>query len=371
MKWLLCERVCPTPTIPSALLMQYYATIGLSGSLGSPSEKDFLSTTYGAEFLDVPPFLDTCAGARKHPPTLLGDSVSVFITPREQYTAVARLALAQCTRVPVVVIAKNSIAAAAIFAEVRAQAAEALGNPAAADSVAQLFVEATEGQRSVVERATVPFERAPYDFVWRITVTEYWGGRGQDYRVNNDDVDTAGGLLVIMTEIPVSEREWVQWKGRTARNDRRGQYAVMLCADDEPCKSSAATLAEHRVQVSTVAAPAPGAVPQPQQPVLASFRPPLVHALLRVRDEEQRAKLAGLGPDIARGQQLAELCDKFYAQHADKKGGWPANEPQRRLRDFLREEKSNMTAGKIAAFAASVGLSMDAAAYLAKSQYAQ
>ena len=33
--------------------------------------------------------------------------------------------------------------------------------------------------------------------------------------------------MVMVTTIP-HEREWTQWKGRTARQDRNGQFAVFL-----------------------------------------------------------------------------------------------------------------------------------------------
>lgn len=39
--------------------------------------------------------------------------------------------------------------------------------------------------------------------------------------------------MVVMTSIPDSEREWVQWKGRTARQDRAGQYKVILNQHDD------------------------------------------------------------------------------------------------------------------------------------------
>lgn len=282
------------------------------------------------------------------------------------------MALRKCPRVPVVVIAKNSIVASAIHAVVKERASKILGlrSAEAADSVVQLFVETSEGQRAIVEKATTPYERGSYDNVYRVTVTEYWGGRGQDYRVKGRDVDDSGGLLVIATEIPVSEREWVQWKGRTARSDHAGQYAVVLCAGDEPCKSSSGKLAEHR---ATAAAGEDrfidDADARPPPPLPCAFRPSIIPALLHVRDEEQRKKLAVLSPTIRRGLLLAELCDKFYARHADNSGTWPANDAQRELRDFLYEKRSSATVSEIAAFAVSVGLTTSVVAYQSASQY--
>jgi hypothetical protein len=304
---------------PCCALLQYHAILGLSGSLGSPSEKEFLTRTYGADFFDVPPFIDTCVGASKHPPQLLDNAISIYASTAEQYAAVADMALRKCESVPVVIIAKNSIAATVIHGVIleRARAQLRLANAEAAAAVVQLFVETTEGQRAVVDRATTPFERGPYDVIWRVTVTEYWGGRGHDYRVKGRDVDAAGGLLVIATEIPVSEREWVQWKGRTARSDHTGQYAVVLCAADEPCKSSLEKLAENRVLAPVaVTGDAPSIAPPPS----TTYRPALITALLQVR--KWRAELASGGlaprrtcyehvsrdPSFPRLSSLSEYC---------------------------------------------------------------
>ena len=64
-------------------------------------------------------------------------------------------------------------------------------------------------------------------------MTELFGGRGHDFSVMDEGADANGGMLVIATSIP-DEREWTQWKGRTARQDKPGQYMVILRRDD-PC----------------------------------------------------------------------------------------------------------------------------------------
>lgn len=63
-------------------------------------------------------------------------------------------------------------------------------------------------------------------------MTEKWGGRGHDFKMQDPDAnDKGGGLLVIATSIPADgEREWIQWIGRTARQDKPGQYYAVLCA---------------------------------------------------------------------------------------------------------------------------------------------
>jgi Mg-chelatase subunit ChlD len=67
---------------------------------------------------------------------------------------------------------------------------------------------------------------------WRVTVTDPRGGRGTDYRVDFKEVDDNGGLLLIPTLIPPAQRDWTQYLGRTARQDRRGQYCAVLCSKD-------------------------------------------------------------------------------------------------------------------------------------------
>ena len=46
-------------------------------------------------------------------------------------------------------------------------------------------------------------------------------------QVVDKEANANGGMLVIATSIP-DKREWIQWKGRTARQDRPGQFQVVL-----------------------------------------------------------------------------------------------------------------------------------------------
>jgi hypothetical protein len=41
-----------------------------------------------------------------------------------------------------------------------------------------------------------------------------------------------GGLMLIIGLVPDSEREYIQFLGRTARQDKRGQFAAVLLASD-------------------------------------------------------------------------------------------------------------------------------------------
>ena len=63
-----------------------------------------------------------------------------------------------------------------------------------------------------------------------------FGGRGHDFDCLDERANAEGGMLVVATSIP-DAREWAQWRGRTARQDRPGQYLVVLSAEDEPFAS--------------------------------------------------------------------------------------------------------------------------------------
>jgi hypothetical protein len=88
----------------------------------------------------------------------------------------------------------------------------------------------TEFQQ-MVEVATQPLE-AEHGRQWRVTATTAIGARGQDYHISDELVDEKGGFLLILEYIPESEREWIQFLGRTARHDHPGQYAVVSNSDD-------------------------------------------------------------------------------------------------------------------------------------------
>ena len=78
-------------------------------------------------------------------------------------------------------------------------------------------------------------------------------------------------MLVIATSIP-DAREWAQWKGRTARQDRPGQYLVVLSAEDEPFASEPG-LAEARGHPNPNPSPEPNPDPNPDPSLSPSLSP--------------------------------------------------------------------------------------------------
>eukprot|EP00928_Gymnodinium_smaydae_P063628 TRINITY_DN47149_c0_g1_i1.p1 TRINITY_DN47149_c0_g1~~TRINITY_DN47149_c0_g1_i1.p1 ORF type:complete len:1550 (+),score=417.94 TRINITY_DN47149_c0_g1_i1:130-4779(+) len=221
----------------------YHRILGLSGSIGSGAERRFLRDTYRAAFLEVPPFLRTCRGSPFHEPVPapLGQerkAVYVEADARAQLARVAEVALDARQRVPVLVVARDRAHADSIVQGLR-DAAQSWGLGAIAEDVIRplsrsVYEADPEQWKENLNRATMPLgeRHVRGGKSWRITVTDPRGARGTDYRVDDNDVDNRGGLLLIPLIIPSSQRDWTQFLGRTARQDRRGQYCAVLCSKD-------------------------------------------------------------------------------------------------------------------------------------------
>jgi hypothetical protein len=265
---------------------------------------------------------------RKEEPVLVRDTAFVYPTRAEQFREVARLAIEQSATAPVVIITAASSLAEALLREIESQGAINECAPV-------LFLQHGSRRNGVpltwsaaVELSTQPITNAAGRRCWPITVTDYFGGRGHDFRINDPQVDQAGGLTVIATCIPPNEREWAQWLGRTARNDRRGRFAVILSEEDEPVQDQSST--PHRVRLAVISEHRrPGATRE--------YTPKLVSALLGVRDQATKAALDALSNGaVHRGQLMNELCDIFYEEFGPG-APWPGvpGSPHEQLRDFL------------------------------------
>ena len=73
----------------------------------------------------------------------------------------------------------------------------------------------------------------PNLIIYLNSVTDNYGGRGHDIDCRDEDANLNGGMIVIATSIPET-REWIQWKGRTARHARPGPYLAVLPQQAEP-----------------------------------------------------------------------------------------------------------------------------------------
>jgi len=188
----------------------------------------------------------------------------------------------------------------------------------------------------IIEKATALV--SPDSKIRRITVTDGFGGRGHDFAVYDEHVDVCGGLAVIVTDIPASERDWVQWLGRTARSDRRGQYAIIICQEDEPV-SSYAELRTHLI------------------PNKSNFyHANLLRKLLDIQDKKTNGRIDGLRGAIERGQLANELCEKFYYKfkRPESSENWPSCEQDQKLSVFWGAGR--FTKSSLQEFKSSIGL---------------
>jgi superfamily II DNA/RNA helicase len=306
---------------------QYSCIFGLTGSVGAEAEKGYLVEHYGAAFFKVPSFLSTCTAATPSAAENLG--VSVYDTEAEQQAQVVIRAVesSQSTSqaVPVVIITKSPQQVEAI----QKQLASRVGSK----GVQTLLQHDRDGNSlktewsSVISKAT---KLAEDSTGYMITVTSFFGGRGIDYKVSEQAVDDAGGLMLIMTDIPENEREWIQWKGRTARQDQRGQYTVILSREDELIQK-----ATTRGEIQ------PGS--QQDRSV--------IEGLLAIRNEEMVEKLRRYADDVANGKRLNALCDEFYRRAGDQSdhafhntAEWPGSQQGRTLRNFFERHQFDATA---------------------------
>jgi len=157
----------------------------------------------------------------------------------------------------------------------------------------------------------------------RVTVTDRFGGRGHDYQVLDKIAIENGGMLVIATSIP-DEREWIQWRGRTARQDKPGQYHVVL-------NRQAAPFTDH-----------PGLADQ-----IAGMRRPddRLAKLLEVQDENIGATLKKFALDQELGEQVNELTEAYFRQYPRSfDDPWPSPEHMvhdQQLRALLEQLQEN------------------------------
>jgi len=225
---------------------KYGRILGLSGSIGSPPEREFLRDTYRASFFEVPPFLKTCRGSPWHEatPTPVGDARQPVYVERTAEAQIARLAdvvLDARERVPVLVITKDRSSADQLVERLRHLVkSRGLGSQSVdiVRSLSRTLYEADPEQwKENLNRSTLPLSDGE-NKCWRITVTDPRGGRGTDYRVDDQIVDANGGLLLVPMWVPTSRREWTQFLGRTARQDCHGQFCCILNAGDYKSISS-------------------------------------------------------------------------------------------------------------------------------------
>lgn len=317
------------------MLSQYSCIAGFSGSIGTKAERKFLCEKYNVWWFDTPSYLNTCTNVRKMPPQLMDDPVlskgvacvHVYPTTEAQHAKLVEIALRLYRSVPVLIIAKSTGEAYEIEEKIKAAVStDDLLAGAKAEDYYQMFMEYdrnssvlnTSTWANTVHRAT--FRKKEEDR-FCITITDPFGGRGHDFDVNSEEVNSRGGLAIIMTSIASSERVFKQWKGRTARKDNKGQYAVVLCSEDPLISQNEGVLKEC-VTKDTIE---------------FVYSEKLIEKLQDKQDEKQREILRNLDVDMNKGMRLNKLCDEFYSKNPTlvmKEETWPL-EAQVSLRNIL------------------------------------
>lgn len=162
------------------------------------------------------------------------------------------------------------------------------------------------------------------DTYFQITVTDKWGGRGHDFESKHAKAEENGGPLVIATSIP-DTREWTQWKGRTARQDKKGQYLVVLSEQSErdiAQQSASETSQEVEKRLNTV-----------KSDILAGKFDSAIEVLTDAIDSSVDGRLKDFRAKQVRGVWLSQLCGLYYETHArDIQELWP-------FQKFLKEDQ--------------------------------
>jgi len=173
----------------------------------------------------------------------------------------------------------------------------------------------------------------------RVTITDRFGGRGHDFQVVDKEANANGGMLVIATSIP-DEREWIQWKGRTARQDRPGQFYVILDTKAKPFSAKKDLLAKVKAAKHT-AGEKKG---EPDHDVR-------VELLLDCADDGIGDKLVAFASEQAAGEKLNQLAEKYFKAHPRSfDAPWPSElESDKKLRHLMTtliDEKPEMIKAK-------------------------
>lgn len=341
-------------------MASFPTTFGVSGSLGGESERNFMTEMYGARFVQVPGFLDTCTGPPHAPPALLKGTVYVHDSREQQLKAIVARAVEKRQSVPVLIIMHDPELAKRVQRLVSDRLPNGHGrlrDRSGAPEV-QLYISEIEKSKltGIVMKATEPIDENTQEKRFRVTVTDYSGGRGIDYNMPADsDTDDAGGLLVILSCIPKEgEREWIQWRGRTARKDRRGQYSVILCREDEPVSTRLDLIEKHAL---------------PSKPTC--YNAAVITDLLIYYDEMNRNKLERGAAARRTALQVSEFCDRFWATFGSAHGNphgrrWPFDATETAFRDFLTEHQHDSNPKMLIDFAVKLGVIADASMYRSK-----
>ena len=277
----------------------YAGIFGLTGSVGGKAELGYLTKTYSAVKFDAPRFLDTCVGdARK---VVQNHGVELLDGPEALVKRVVELAHQYFRQVPVLIIASSTEELGVLHKAVQD------GGKVPSDEVQRFSEFDANGAslknewQTIIDDATKRLGSSE-DNRCRVTVTDRFGGRGHDFQVVDKEANANGGMLVIATSVP-DEREWIQWKGRTARQDRPGQFYVILDKKSKPLQKSGLI---SRVQKATISSGERKGQPDHDA---------RVEMLLDCADDGIGDKLIAFEKEQAAGEKLNEV----RAPHFDRR----------------------------------------------------
>ncbi|KAL1529282.1 hypothetical protein AB1Y20_000236 [Prymnesium parvum] len=302
---------------------KYECIFGLTGSVGGQAERDYIEKTFNAVPYQVPLFLTTCRGSGKIPARNKG--VIIEQNMEAMIRKVCDLTIENYQKVPVLIITQGKLGDElnkvhrALLSRLENERMRS-GLEFDPTSLMTLTERDEDGKlldwnwKTVIEDTTKRTGTGEASH-FHITVTDIFGGRGHDFNCNDEYANNNGGMLVIATSIP-DTREWIQWKGRTARQDRPGQFYVVMSAQD-------AMFTDHKTLISDLK----GKSDDDQ-----------IEFILRLQDEGINEVLSYYQKEQARGAWLNEMCDKYFTSHQRDNAEWPSSQHQStdiKLRDLL------------------------------------
>jgi hypothetical protein len=325
------------------MFSQYECLAGFSGSIGA---QEYLWDQFKTWSFYTPSFLNTCKGVSKVPPSLMDDPerkgfpcVHILSTREKQFQKIVEIAARMYIKVPVLIIAASALEAYALERRLVAylcvkhnEDERELKDGDNPKDFVQTFLQfkkdltiTTEDRPSttpdkdnwgrIVHEAT-----ARCSDRYRITVTDPFGGRGHDFDVNDEKIEAHHGFALIMTSIPISEREWIQWKGRTSRRDNRGQYTVVLSEEDETIRTAPHVLKNQD----------PADIGSPR------YTEKVIEQIIEIRNIHESRKLKEADAEISIGRRLNKLCDEFYRIYEGmNENTWTTSQEQVELRNLL------------------------------------
>eukprot|EP00935_MAST-01C_sp_MAST-1C-sp1_P001407 g1407.t1 len=288
-----------TQSIPH-MINSYARLFGLTGTVGGQPEREHLRREYAAEVTKVPRFLHTCRGFDGSKQLVRTECI-VEQGEAAQFAKIASLALAKRRQVPVLVVCQNPRQVSRL--QKAMLAAHGSDGTLRGDEL-QVLLEHEGDVNDVTQRSESGRE------LYRITVTDYFGGRGHDFICIDNKIDAAGGMMLILTQIPESQREWVQWLGRTARQDKKGQWALVLNSADEPqCDMGK------------------------EGALVAGKEDAFIQACFRKRNEDMARRVKARKQLADEGKVVNQFCDLYYAEKGlTDQSRWP-------MFQFLREHE--------------------------------